>query len=250
MAKEYIFRTNSIHSELELIAGEFEAAIPAKKEYYAAGLLWFMERYPNAELHRVLGIVKKNFLDEGQPEPVRRKCAEMLGEIGASNRDLKTTSEILELLLIGMGNRDPHMACECIESVGRMARARRWQEFDGVIFPLLERIVDTGSPNESPNILDSAISALAAIKPNDPKFLDDINEAREELLRKKKRQGQRDGWDSKARMLEKIRQEWAALLIQRGKWGEKKAGIPAPGESQQGNGARQGKRRKIVRHIP
>jgi hypothetical protein len=245
---DYKFRTDSIHSEVRFIAGEFEKALAPNKNDYAAFLLWFMEEYPNCKPESVFGMVKKNFLDTNLPGPVRRKFAKMLGEIGANHFEEKTTSQMLELILNGMKDNDPHMACECMDSLARMADARRWQDFDHMIMPLLERIVDVGGPNEQPNILDSALNALSQIKPNRPEFLDDIDEVKAELGRKKRDPRKGDGWDEKIRKLEKIRQEWKSLLIQRGKWEEKKVSLPAPkaNGAQQSNSGARGRRRRIV----
>jgi len=241
------FRIHSIHGELELLAKEFGEALAPQKNDKAEYLLLYMENYPNAELGRVLGTVKGNFLDENNTNPVRRKCAKMLGEIGKRHISVKTTPQILELLLNGMKDNDPHMACECMASVQRMAEVRRWQDFDHVILPLLERVVDSSSPNESPNVMVAALDALFAIRPNEPEFLDYLDDAKKEVARKKRNPNRADGWDNKLRQLEKIRQEWKTLLIQRGKWEEKKAGIPAPKANPQGNNnGNGGKRRRIV----
>ena len=188
----YCFRTNSIHAEVELIAREFDNALPPKKSDSADRLIWFIDSYPNAQVQRALPIVEKNFLDKSNENSVRKKCAIILGRIGANYKGQEATSQLLGLLLTGMGESgNPQMVHECMGSIGEMAEARKWQDFDSVISPLLERVADAKHPNGNPNIVHMALDVLEEIKPNDPACLIYAEDVKKELIEEKQYAGGR-----------------------------------------------------------
>lgn len=208
------FETGSIHLEVELLAKKFDGALHAQKNHLAEYFVWYMENYPNAELWRALPVIEKNFLDRGLENPVRRKCAKMLGEIGAAAKKQAILKECMELLLLGSGDANAHHAEESLKAIGKMASAHRWQEFDFAITPLMERIVDAKYPQGHPNLVEAALEALGKIKPNDAKALGLAEELKRELVRKKGNV-KVSPWSNHIRHIEMVRREWERLLIER-----------------------------------
>ena len=208
------FRLHSIHAELELLAKEFDKALPPQKNDKAEYLSWYMETYPNAELWRALPIIEKNFLDKGLENPVRRKCAKMLGEIGAAAKKQAVLRKCMELLLLGSGDGNAHLSYESMNAIERMASAHRWQEFDFAITPLMERIVDAKHPHAHPNLVEAALEALGKIKPNKAECLGLAEELKRELIRKKGNV-KVSPWSNHIRHIEMVKREWERLLIER-----------------------------------
>lgn len=244
---QHKFRKESIHAELELVAKEFDEALPPQKNDKAEYLLLFIEDYPNAELVRALPIVEKNFLDKSLKNGTRRKCARMLGEIGESRIEQKTASRILELLLIGMGESgDPYMVCECMDAIGKMADARRWHEFDSAIPPLLRRVANEKDPENTPNILERALTALERIKPNDPYCLGIASDVRR-VLEKKRDFGNNPEWDAPVRKILRIREGWKQHLEHKGVLEKGNVEPPKqPANSAGGSTSGKGGRRRIT----
>ncbi len=212
---EHKFRTQSINAELELLANEFDMALPPQKNDKAEYLRVYMANYPNAELWRALPIVERNLLDKTLGAPVRRKCSGMLGEIGSAVKNGKTTKKVLDLLLIGIGNEDPGIAYSSMRAITKMASERRWQDFDCLIVPLMERIIDEADPCDDPNLVLGALEALEKIKPNDPACLVYADDVKKELI-VKKRHGYGGEWEEHIRHMEKVKRGWEQLLVQRG----------------------------------
>lgn len=243
------FRVHSIHEEVELLAKEFDRALPPQKSDRAEYLIWYMKNYPNAELWRALPLVEKNFLDRELENPIRRKCAKMLGEIGAVAKKQIVLRRCMELLLIGIGDSNAHHSEECFAAIGKMASKHRWQEFDFAIGPIMDRVADAKHPHAHPNLVNAALDALGQIKPNKAECLGLAEELKRELIRKKGN-AKVSPWSNHIRHIEAVKMEWKMLLIGRGvisKNERKDSFAPGPVNSAGGgNGQGTSKRRRII----
>lgn len=186
----YRCRTDSIHSEIELLAREFDAALEPQKNERAERLLIFMHNHPNAELWRALPIAKKNLFCEKLNVGVRRKCAKMLGEMGseASRIGGEKIREVAELLVKGLAGNDHDLRYSCLTEIRRIAMARKKLDLDCVVGPvvkLVEKEAAEGFEDFGPGLLETALDTLGAITPKKRECLDLLREAKHSVIAEK-----------------------------------------------------------------
>ncbi len=225
----YTFRTDSIHSEVELIAREIDVQNFGMRAKNSRLLVWFVREYPNAETWRVVPQAKKHLLDEENIRFVRENCVEALGEIGVHLRDEKRVLEVVGILLNSLGTS---IELNSIYAIGNIAREQGKKNLDSVASCLVKRLLDSGGFDSK--LPEEILVALGEIKPNNISFLEDLRELRECVVHWKKRD-HAARWDNSLRRLGQLEKKWKDALVMKGILPEeRKVGFSGPGRLPRG----------------